>query len=197
MCLICESQLTPLDIHRYEDNFFCRHFLGRIELKTTAALYVFSKSGIVQNLIFDIKYNGNHHLARVMGQRLGALLREWENPPDFVVPVPLHRKRLRSRGFNQSAMIGHGICEVTGWKLKEDLLMRKAPTRSQTLMGRKGRWKNMRSAFYLTRKNNLEGLHILIVDDVMTTGATLEACAAVFREAEDVRISLCTLATGF
>ena len=197
LCLSCEMELVPLDIHTIKENFFSRHFLGRVPIEHCCALFQFSKEGLAQNLVFDIKYNGNKKLAFALGRRLGRLLLEGIEPPDVMIPVPLHRNRQNVRGFNQSLLIGKGIEEVTGWPLNSEILFRRRSTESQTSKGRLQRWKNMTAVFHLKETKALEGKHVLLIDDVMTTGATLEACANPLVGVEGIRLSLCTLATGF
>ncbi|MCC6754375.1 MAG: ComF family protein [Saprospiraceae bacterium] len=197
-CLDCQSQLHPADMYRFPDNEVASRFRGRIELAAGAALYYYEKGTRLQQLMERLKYRGETNIGLSLGAYFGRLL--VENEPfrsiEWLVPVPLHPKKQALRGYNQSAWIARGLSRSMGIPVREDLLVRTRETDSQTRKGRHERMQNMSAAFALTPlgRQMTAGHHIALVDDVLTTGATLESCALKFKEASPLcRLSMLTL----
>lgn len=157
----------------------------------------FSKSGMSQRLLHQIKYKNKPALAGLLGQMYGSLLLEngYEKAWDFVVPVPLHERKLRLRGYNQSEELAKGLASRLDITLS-NLLVRLVPTQSQTNKSRMERWKNVSDVFEVVNPSGVTNKKILIIDDVMTTGATLAACAQKVQEFQPERIDLAVLAAG-
>ncbi len=150
----------------------------------------------MQRLIHRFKYRGDTGLGRHLGYLLGSSLLEAPlfKDIDCIIPVPLHKERQQTRGFNQSAVIGRGISDATSLPCHEDLLIRHSSTPTQTRKARFSRWENVSAGFSIPDPEKLSGKQVLLVDDVITTGATLEACAQLLLKLKGVRVWVATLA---
>lgn len=158
-------------------------------------LWHFDKGGLLQQVQHTLKYGNRPHLGLALGRLIGAAWRGTSpapDPPDGVVPIPLHRSRLYERGYNQSAWLARGIAEATGAPVLETALRRSRTTRSQTRLTREARWTNVAGAFVATER--VDGRRLLLVDDVLTTGATAAAAAQVLRDAGAASVYLLALA---
>ncbi len=139
--------------------------------------YYFTKHSLMQKILHEIKYKGNQELARQMGRLLGHLLIQTDRiTAEAIVPLPLFPKKQKARGYNQAELIAEGICDRLNIPLLNKAVIRTQHTETQTKKGRIERWQNMEGKFLIKEKQQLEGKHILLVDDVITTGATLESC---------------------
>ena len=196
ICIHCQYLLPRTNFHLEKENRFTEKFWGRIKLEAGAALYYFSKGGRTQELIHQLKYNGKSKLAYKLGQLYGIDLAQSPlfSTVDLIIPVPLHPKKKRIRGFNQSELIVRGLADTMKKAWAKDILIRVEMTATQTQKTRMDRFENVRQAFQLKNTEKIKGKHVLLVDDVLTTGATLEACALVLLEASNVRISMVTIA---
>lgn len=172
-----------------------RLFYGRLKLEAAAAHFYFTKRSLVQTLIHELKYRGNRHLGIFLGELMGhALLKAGRfQDIDLLVALPLHRSRQRKRGYNQAAVLIEGIATAMNLPFLEHVLERRRATRTQTRKGRVDRWLNMQGVFHVRDPAALEGKHVLLVDDVITTGATLEACGRALLEVPGLRLSISCL----
>lgn len=195
-CLDCQYHVHPTRMHLLKENEFTAHFRGRIDLVNGAALYYYVKGGRVQKALELLKYKNRPDIGIRFGQFFGKLLKE--NPDyhsiNIIIPVPLHPSRKNQRGYNQSFMIACGIVESLHAGIREDIIKRKIETLTQTERNRMERAKNMQDVFQMINPKALEGKHVLLVDDILTTGATLEACGRLIQQVKDVRISMVSLA---
>lgn len=196
VCLRCRSLLPQTGYALNEDNPLARIFYGRVRLKAVTACYFFSKEGKVQQLIHELKYKGNADAGVFLGQELGKTLKDAPlfQGIDYLIPVPLHPKREKERGYNQSLMIAQGIYEVTGIPIGKVFLFRSVNTATQTHKSKEDRWLNVKDIFELRHPERLEGKYVLLIDDVLTTGATLEACALTLSSVPGITISCATAA---
>ncbi|MFZ1676439.1 MAG: ComF family protein [Saprospiraceae bacterium] len=197
-CLDCINELPETGFHQYAENPFTSHFKGRINLKTGAAFLYFSRGGGTQRLLHQIKYNNQPDLIVTIGKWYGKQLLQSElwNEIDIVVPVPLHWKKQRKRGYNQSAVFGEGIAEAMGITCQKNALRRSTHDKSLTGMKRLERVQTIGSSFVLANPNLVKEKHVLLVDDVLTTGATLESCALALASAQIASLRMVTIATG-
>ena len=173
-----------------------RLFYGRVRLKAVTACFFFSKEGKVQRLIHELKYKGNADAGVFLGQELGKTIKEAPlfEGLDYLIPVPLHPKREKERGYNQSMMIARGVNEVTGIPVGDQYLFRSVNTATQTHKSKEERWQNVKDIFEVKHAEQLEGKYVLLIDDVLTTGATLEACALKLSAVKGITISCATAA---
>lgn len=196
ICAVCLEDLPRTRFTDAADNPVARIFWGRVELTGATALLHFDKRGLAQRLLHRLKYKGDRNVGRELGRLLGQELAAWERMPavDVVLPVPLHPRKERERGFNQSALIAEGLREALGLADHGALLERVLHTASQTRKGRAERWVNVKEAFRVQDPSRLRDRHVLLVDDVVTTGATLESCARALLQVPGTRVSVATVA---
>lgn len=196
ICLSCSIDLPLTGFHNYDDNPIAKRFWGRADITHATALYYFTKGGKVQHLVHQLKYNDRIDVGTLLGNNLGRELMQWPDHAtiDMVVPVPLHPKKQHQRGYNQSDFLAQGIAEVMDIEFAPDLLARDTYTDSQTKKTREERWLNVKDVFSVKQLDKAQGKHILLVDDVMTTGATLEACASKLLQLPNTKVSIATIA---
>lgn len=196
VCTRCRSQLPKTGYELNEDNPLARIFYGKVRLKAVTACFFFSKEGKVQHLIHELKYKGNKEAGMFLGQELGKTIKEAPlyQGIDYLIPVPLHPKKEKQRGYNQSLMIAQGISEVTDIQIGDGFLVRSVNTSTQTHKNKEERWQNVKDIFELRHSERLEGKYVLLIDDVLTTGATLEACAMKLSSISGITISCATAA---
>ena len=195
ICSYCLASLPYTGFHHHPENRVSEVFYGRVRIEGGAALFHFQKGGMVQRLIHQFKYRGDLDLGFWLGQKLGVSLKH--SPVfeglDCIIPVPLHPDKEKKRGFNQSRVIGCGVGDMLRIPCSDDLLVRKNETSSQTNKSRFHRWENVSRVFECPDQPTLENMKVLLVDDVVTTGATLEACALKLMETKGVRVWVATL----
>lgn len=196
LCL-CTSCLNDLPLTHGEDrtdNEVSRLFWGIYPIQYATALFFYRKGSRYHNILHEIKYRGNTRLAHLMGYYLGKELSHtaFQNI-DFIIPVPLHPKKQRQRGYNQSECIARGIAEALRKPVQTRALIRTVYSPSQTRRGRWDRFENVSGIFETKDSDTLENRHILIVDDVITTGATIDACIEALIAVPGIKISIAAL----
>lgn len=196
ICLSCLYKLPRTNFERHENNPISRIFWGRANIHSATSFLFFNKGGNVQKLIHQLKYKGNTETGKYLGVLFGNDLNKSSlfNSIDLIIPVPLHKKKLHKRGFNQSDVIAEGIGQAMHIPAYIDTLHRIEYTDTQTKKSRYKRWENVKGKFGLVDSEELESKHILLIDDVLTTGATLEACAQTLLEIPQTKVSVATLA---
>ena len=196
LCLHCLNHLSRTNLHQIPENEMEKNLWGKMPIEKASAFLHYSKGGDVRRVLYELKYYGNKELGKMMG---ACMAREIQSSGFFrgiegIIPVPLHPERERQRGYNQSEWIARGISEVTGIPVWEQIIVRSHFVSSQTHKSNLGRWESMQGQFRCLNKNKLIGKHILLVDDVMTTGATLVAVADSVQGVVDIKFSVLTLA---
>ena len=196
VCLKCRYLLPKTGYELNPDNPLAQTFYGRARFHAVTACFFFSKQGKVQHLIHELKYKGNKEAGIFLGQQLGESIKEAPlfQGIDYLIPVPLHPKREKQRGYNQSLMIAQGIHEVTGIAIGNKYLVRAVYTATQTKKSAEERFKNVKDIFEVRLADELQGTHVLLIDDVLTTGATLESCAHALENIPGITISAATAA---
>ncbi len=195
-CLRCQSRMQPTDMHLHAENEFTDRFWGRLRIESGAAMYYFSRKSPVQRALHHLKYKNQPDIGLRIGRRYGQLL---SHAPLFkgiqaVLPVPLHPRKEQMRGYNQSAMLAQGIAESLKVPVVPNVLMRTTFSNSQTQKKRMERFENVGAVFGIKHPGRIAGKQVLLVDDVLTTGATLEACGSVLLQIPGVRVSMATIA---
>lgn len=196
LCLACIHELPITNYSWDNENPVKKVFYGRAEIENATSLLIFNKKGVVQKLIHQLKYKGQKEIGLFLGQWMGKEINKSINHEkvDVVVPVPLHKKKLKTRGFNQVEDFGKEIAAELNIPYLDNVLLKTSLSSSQTLKGRLARWGEIEETFVLSKPESITGKHILLVDDLITTGATLEACVHVLQQAKNVRISIATMA---
>ncbi|HPE76150.1 MAG TPA: phosphoribosyltransferase family protein [Draconibacterium sp.] len=196
LCIDCWHDLPVSNFHLHSGNKVEQLFWGRVKIEFATAYFSFNKGSNYQHLIHFIKYKGMKELGFETGRRFGISLLESTDfcTVDYVVPVPLHPKKEKKRGYNQSEWIAKGISEAMKIPVSIGNLKRNLHTSTQTRKNRFERWENVENIFESTRPEEFQGKHILLVDDVVTTGSTLESCALQLLQIENVKVSIATLA---
>jgi len=196
VCMHCLTHLPRLQMHDERDNAVEKLFWGRIDLEAATAFLSMPRNGISHRLIHRLKYHGDQEV----GERLGALFAhellasERMKGIDVIVPVPLHPKKLHVRGYNQCDCIARGMAETLGADISLNNLTRTHFSASQTRRGRISRWSNVKDIFWVREPEKFENKRILLIDDVITTGATIEACATALNKIQGLQLSVAALA---
>ena len=200
LCTTCRAELPYTDYHRLPpaDNPLGRRFWGKVPVAHTLSYLRFMRHGRVQVLLHQLKYRGQQRVGRALGQLYGAELAGAGFGPTFevVVPVPLHPRKLARRGFNQADAFAEGLAQSLPCDRAGTALRRTTHTPSQTRKSRAERWRNVATVFEVAQPAAIAGRHVLLVDDVLTTGATLEACAAALLAAGARAVSIATIAAA-
>jgi len=178
------------------DNPVEKIFWGRCMIAKAAAFSFYTRDSRIRRLIHQLKYKGVKEIGHELGRIYARSLKSsgFLDDIDIIIPVPLHPTKKRQRGFNQSDIISQGISDVSGIPVDTSLLFRKTVTKTQTRKSRFDRWTNVQDIFSVTDFDKLRGLHILLVDDVITTGSTIEACVNEILKAEETKVSVVALA---
>jgi ComF family protein len=198
LCLRCINDLPHTEFEKYPNNPIERIFIGRLPIAAATSGFYFSKGELVQNLIHDLKYKGNKdagiYLSEMMGNSMVSTGR-FKNI-DYLIPLPLFAEKEYKRGFNQADIVCNGLSNMMNIPVLTKNVVRIRFTETQTKKHRTERWHNVFDSFKVTNESVLENKHILLVDDVITTGATLDACAQVINQIKGIKISIATLATA-
>ncbi|MGM5469340.1 ComF family protein [Flavobacteriaceae bacterium LMO-SS05] len=196
ICTSCRHQLPLTNFHLDHNDALKNVFYGRVNLELATALLHFSKKGIVQQLMHNLKYRGHQDVGVLLGKWLGEELKTLEayQSLDVVIPVPLHSSKLRQRGYNQVDKFGREIAEALGIEFNTKVLQKTVATKTQVFKDRLLRTSSHAATFSISEDQSLKGKHILLVDDIVTTGATIESCANALLTIEGVKISLATMA---
>ena len=198
LCVHCLEALPKTAYPLHADNPVEQLFWGRLPVHQAAAHFYFTRESTVQHLVHQFKYFGHKELGLYLGRLMGYELQAAGRFGDIeaIIPLPLHTSRERRRGFNQALVLCRGIAEVLQRPVLEDVVIRTERTESQTKKSRIERWQNMQGKFQLRDANRIKDKHILLIDDVVTTGATLEACGQALLQAPGTRLSIATLCTS-
>ena len=196
LCMHCINRLPVTSFHYHPDNPVEKIFWGRMDVTAAASYLYFSKDSILQHIVHEIKYKGNKELGLFMGRKMGEALLQAKrfNDIEALVPLPLFSARERKRGYNQAFLLCQGMKEVLSLPVLNKVIRRQTSSETQTTRNRIERWLNMQGRFELMQPDAISGKHILLVDDVITTGATLEACGQELLTAANTRLSIMTMA---
>lgn len=194
ICTKCLYELPKTNFHLNKDNEVSRLFWGRVKLEAATSYYYYYKGSKFQNIIHQFKYKGQKHIGFNLGKLFGNDLKiTYFSEIDIIHPVPLHYRKLKKRGYNQSEYIARGISESMNKPVITDAVYRVTEVETQTIKSRYDRWENIKGVFKIKNVNKLKNKHILLVDDVVTTGSTLEACASEILKLDSTKVSVATL----
>lgn len=195
VCIRCRSNLPYTRFQNSKENPVAQLFWGRVLVENATAYFIFRKGSRFQKILHKIKYQNKQSLGIEIGRWFGhELLNTGFDNVDCVIPVPLHEKKLQTRGYNQSELIARGIAEILVKPLDTKILRRVIANPTQTRKGRYERWTNVDNIFELSNTSLAMNKHILLVDDVVTTGSTLEACISAIQKASGAKVSVAVLA---
>jgi ComF family protein len=195
LCIYCHEALPETSFHLHGNNPIEKLFWGRLPIANATAQYYFSKQSLIQRLMHRFKYKGDKDLGLFLGRLIGYQLNKTNRflQIDALIPLPLFPSKERKRGYNQATLLCEGISEILQKPVLQNVVIRTMHTESQTKKTRLERWQNMEGRFQLINEERIRGKHVLLVDDVITTGATLEACGHELLKATDVQLSIATL----
>ena len=198
ICTRCLGHLPYTNWHKDEKNPLHAIFWGKVQLNGVTAMLYFHHGNRVQKLLHKLKYKGVREIGVYIGKRYGLLLKQ--SPPfdivDLIIPVPLHPEKFKIRGYNQSEEFAKGLSNTMKIPIIKNNLYRKLASSTQTKKTKIERWENVKDIFEISNSDELKGKHILLVDDVITTGSTLEACARVLLEIPEVQVSIAAIAAA-
>lgn len=199
LCTYCFSQMPATSFQHHAANPVEKIFWGRLPIRCGTAQYFFTKGSLMQELMHQLKYKGNKDLGLVLGKLMGAQLAGTNRfrEVDALVPLPLYPEKEHKRGYNQAQILCEGIAETFGKPVLDRAVIRTHHTESQTKKSRVERWQNMEGRFLLADEKMIQGKHLLLVDDVVTTGASLEACGRELLAASGTTLSIATLCCAF
>ncbi len=196
LCTNCRHVLPLGNYHNVNAKKIEKVFYGRVKIENATSLFVFQKDGLVQNLIHNLKYRGKEEISNELGKWLGhelQQLKEYQSI-DAVIPVPIHKKRLKERGYNQVEKFGIEIAKKLQADYHDSILKKISYNKKQSKHGKLNRWTNTVETFGIQNESLLYNKHILIVDDIVTTGATIESCINVLKHIPNIKISIATMA---
>jgi ComF family protein len=195
LCLECIASLPNTSFHLNAENPVEKMFWGRLPVMAAAAQYYFTKESMMQQLVHQLKYRGNKELGFYLGTLMAQQMADTNrfDGIDALIPLPLYPSRERKRGYNQAAVICEGIASILQVPVLQHIVIRNHHTDTQTHKSRIERWQNMVGSFTLVNEAAIEGKHVLLVDDVITTGATLEACGQELLKGKNIRLSIAAL----
>ena len=196
ICTECNVMIPRTNYHLEPDNPVAQLFWGRCRIEKAAAFSYYSRDSRIRKLIHQLKYKGAREIGAELGRiyAVSLMSSKFLDDIDMIIPVPLHPSKVRQRGFNQSDEISQGISSVSGLPVDTATLVRKTVTQTQTRKSRYDRWTNVSDIFFVTDEGKLKGRHVLLVDDVITTGSTIEACADEILKTEGTKVSVAAIA---
>jgi len=198
LCLHCLHNLPETRYHEFDDSPLSKLFLGRVQVENVGAFLFYKKGNRVQKILHYLKYNGGKEIGSFLGNLYGAQLvqdEKWKTI-NTIIPIPLHKNKEKKRGYNQSEWIARGLSAGMQIPYSTDILVRSEFTETQTKKSRFHRWENVKEVFQLANTEAIENKHVLLCDDVLTTGATLEAAIQKLVAVSSVKVSVVTLATA-
>ena len=196
LCVNCLHDLPLTNLHENDSKVISKVFYGTVVLEHATALFYYPKQGVIRQLIHQLKYKNQEEISSYLGKWLSVELIEsgYYNDIDIVIPVPLHKSRMKFRGYNQVEGFGKEIASTLNATYNDTTLLRNKNTTSQTVKDRLTRWRNVETIFEVSEFEKLKGKHILLVDDVITTGATIKACASELTKISNIKLSLAVMA---
>lgn len=198
ICLSCLQQLPKIQYNPPEANEIEKRFWGKIPIEHATSYFQYIKGSDFDKILFELKYHGRKEIGEIMGRYMSQHLLDtgFFEGIDMIIPIPLHKKRYKKRGYNQSEWLAKGISTITQIPINTTSIKRTIPNSTQTHKNVWDRWEDVQNIFEVCSPNEITGKHILLVDDVLTTGATIISCASAIMKIQGVKISILTLAAA-
>ena len=194
LCMRCIDRMPETNFELHADNPVEKIFWGRLPMVSATAQFYFTKESLMQHLMHQFKYKNNRELGLQLGRIMGEQIKKSGRfAVDALIPLPLFPVKEKRRGYNQATVLCEGVAEILLLPILKDVITRPQHTETQTKKGRIERWKNIEGKFELVKKETINNKHILLIDDVVTTGATLEACGSELLNTGNTRLSIATL----
>lgn len=196
LCTSCMDELPYTGFFGQDSNPVKEIFYGRTDIEHAGSLLFYTKDSLVQRLLFDLKYRQNKKAGKLFGYLLARTLQKttWIKKIDLLVPMPVHKKKALERGYNQAAIIAGEVAAQLHIPMNENAVVKAVHTDTQTHKTREDRWASMQHVFEIKAAGDLQGRHVLLIDDVLTTGATLEVCGSELLKVKDLKLSVATVA---
>ena len=196
ICTVCQFHIPKTNHFQKKENNLQKLLWGKVQLNHAAALYEFVKDSPLQKMIHALKYEENQEVGIYLGKQIGYEIEDCEflKNIDYILPVPLHPKKEKLRGYNQSMCIAKGIQEILDIEVDTKTLTRTVDTESQTKKNKYSRWENVGEVFQIGNEGTSNHKHVLLIDDVVTTGSTLESCITALQQIEGIKVSVVTIA---
>lgn len=196
LCHACFLDLPRTYSERIPENPVEKIFHGRVNLKAATSLYYFTKDQLLQELLHQLKYQGRKNIGTYIGSLMGEVLKQELrfHPIDCIVPMPMVRQKEKKRGYNQAVLIAQGMASNMQLPVLQNAVVRTSGVKSQTGLNRMLRWENVKDRYVLKQADALKDQHVLLVDDVVTTGASLESCSMEIIRANPASLSIATIA---
>jgi ComF family protein len=196
ICIQCALNLPLTHFEKETENPLSRIFWGRVPISSATSYLYYSKGGSVQQLLHQLKYKGKKEIGHFLGRQFGQILQQSElySSISIIIPVPLHPKKEKKRGFNQSRIIAEGMAESMNISVTNEVLIRKSFSETQTRKSKFDRWTNVSEIFDIKNYELIKDQEILLIDDVITTGSTIESCAHALHKGSPLKIYIASLA---
>jgi ComF family protein len=196
-CVACIADLPFANLHLEKDNIVEKFFWGRLLVERGTALFYFQKGELVQDMIHRLKYKNQGYIGKYLGNHFGEILKDsnFLEGVDVLIPIPIHQSKRKTRNYNQSSLIAEGISSVVSIPVAEKILVKAHKTPSQTNKTREERLQNLKDTFKIESPEQIRGKHVLLLDDILTTGSTLEAAGSVLSDYE-CKVSVAVAAVG-
>lgn len=194
ICSSCNYHLPVTNYHLQKNNPLEKAFWGRVKIEKAFSFLFFKKGNITQHLLHELKYKGNKELGNYLGSIYGEKLQQCIGDIDSIVSIPLHKSKLKKRGYNQTDFFATGLSSQLKIENLSEYIYKKKANETQTKKNRYERWENVENIFAIKDVTVFKNKHVLLVDDVITTGATIEACSNVLSDAADCKISIASIA---
>lgn len=198
LCLPCLQELPKIRYNPAEANEIEKRFWGKIPVEHATSYFQYTKGSDFDKILFDLKYHGKKEIGEIMGRYMAKSLSDsnFFRDIDIIIPIPLHKNRYKKRGYNQSEWLAKGISEITQIPINTTSIKRVIPNSTQTHKNLWDRWEDVQNIFEIILPHEIQEKHILLVDDVLTTGATIISCATAIMKVQGVKISILTLAAA-
>lgn len=196
ICTACRHEIPLTNYSKCKDNPTEKIFFGRIKVENASSFVWYRKNSIVQQIIHNLKYKGHQEIGTFFGNWFGSELNDslFYKNIDIVLPVPMHLKKLKKRKYNQVTEFGKCIANQLNASFNDDILIQEIETATQTKKNRESRWEEKSKAYKISNGANIENKHLLLVDDVITTGSTIEACIKTLKNYQNCKVSVVTIA---